>query len=70
MKPKKKHFQITVGYRAVVHFDVFAEDAESAKKIALEKVKEKGIYEGDLQDETYSAGGVLNVDETWNMVNG
>lgn len=70
MKSKKANFQVTIGYRAIVTFDIKAEDAEQAKKIVLLQVKEIGIYNGDVQDETYSAAGVLNVDESWNMVNG
>lgn len=70
MKAKKTEYQVTVGYKAVVCFTVYAETPEEANKIALQKVKEKGIYEGDLQDETYGADGILNVDKTWNMVNG
>ncbi len=67
---KKTEFQITIGYKAVVNFIVKADDAEAAKKMILDKVREKGIYDGELQDETYSAAGILNLDDSWNMVNG
>lgn len=65
---KKTEFQVTIGYKAVVNFTVKADDAEAAKKMILDKVREKGIYDGELQDETYSAAGILNLDDSWNMV--
>lgn len=70
MSNKKTEFQVTIGYKAVVCFNVKADDAEAAKKMILDKVREKGIYDGELQDETYSAAGILNLDDSWNMVNG
>jgi len=69
-KTKKTEYQVTVGYKAVVCFTIKAEDAEAAKQTVLAIVKEQGIYEGELQDETYGADGILNMDTTWNMVNG
>lgn len=68
-KQKKTEYQVTVGYKAIVSFFIKAESEEEAKKMALEKVREVGIYEGELQDETYGADGVLNMDKTWNMLN-
>lgn len=71
IKLKKTEFQVTVGYKAVVCFTVKAENEDEAKKIALDIVKNDGIYtKSELQDETYSADGILNLDKTWNMVNG
>lgn len=69
-KKKKTQFKVTVGYKAVVCFTVKAETEEEAKKIILERVRVDGIYTGgEIQDETYGADGILNMDKTWNMVN-
>lgn len=63
---KKTEYQITVGYKAIVCFTIKAENEEEAKKIILERVKEEGIYkDSELEDETYGAYGVLNLDRTW-----
>lgn len=68
MKTKKTEFQVTVGYKAIVTFTVKAETELDAKKIILEKVKDKGIYDGNIEDETYDADGILNLDRTWNAL--
>lgn len=69
MKTKKKtEFQITIGYKAVVTFNIKADTAEQAKIAAMKKIDETGIYDGDIQDEIYDVDGVLDMDKTWNMI--
>lgn len=65
---KKTEYQITVGYHAILTFMVKCENEDEAKKIALEKINGKGIYEGNIENETYAVDGVLNLDRTWNII--
>lgn len=69
----KKNFQVTIGYKSVVCIDVKAETEEEAKKKAVaifgeEKDKMFLKKNVNLQDDNYKADGVLNMDETWNML--
>jgi hypothetical protein len=68
MANKKTDFQVTVGYKACVCFSIKAETEEEARKKAIDIVRDKGIYEGDMQDEWFKVAGVLNMDDSWNMV--
>jgi hypothetical protein len=68
-----KNFQVTIGYKSVVCIDVKAETEEEAKKKAIaimSKEKDKMFVKQNvnLQDDSYKADGVLNMDETWNML--
>jgi uncharacterized protein YbjQ (UPF0145 family) len=67
----KTHYQITIGYRAIITIDVKADSEEEAKEQALkimttqrDKMFKNGVI--NLQDDNYKADGVLNMDETWN----
>ncbi len=66
------NFKITVGYRAVINFDIKAENEADAKKIALEKlhpIRDKfNTRFSSLQGDTYNAYGALDMDNTWNML--
>lgn len=67
----KTHYQITVGYKAIIVIDVKAVTEEDAKDQAikiLEANRDKMFKSGDinLQDDNYKADGILNMDETWN----
>lgn len=64
----KTNYHVTIGYKAVATFEIKAETPEEAKNIALDKVDKKGIYEGSVDYETVKVAGVLNMDESWNMV--
>lgn len=68
------NYQVTVGYKAIISIDINAENEADAKEIALHEIgiindrisKRKGV---ELQDSTYGADGIVNMDKTWNMVN-
>lgn len=63
---KKTEFQVTVSYFAIVTFIVKAEDKEEAEQIVMNKINDKGIYDGETQHEQYSVAGTLDMDKTWN----
>lgn len=68
-----KNFQVIIGYKSVICIDVKAENEDEAKKKALEimgKQRDKMFTNPNvmLQDDNYKADGVLNMDETWNML--
>lgn len=67
----KTKYSVTIGYKAVISLNVRAENEEDAKKIALEKFKkqkEKLTDTGPLsiEDDSFGAYGVLDMDKTWN----
>jgi hypothetical protein len=77
LKPKtnnimKTNYQVTIGYKAVVCIEVKASTEEEAKKKALEHFKNKErkkwyLSKGTfLQDDTFGAHGVCDMDKTWN----
>lgn len=68
-----KNFAVTIGYKSVICIDVKAETEEEAKKKAMEIMsneKEKMFTKRNviLEDDSYNAYGVLNLDETWEML--
>lgn len=68
-----KNFQVTISYKSVVCIDVKAETEEEAKKKAVAimgKEKDKMFLKQNvnLQDDSYKADGVLNMDDTWGML--
>lgn len=68
-----KNFQVTIGYKSIISIEVKAETEDEAKKKAVEifnKEKDKMFVKRNvnLQDDEYKVGGVLNMDETWNML--
>ena len=52
-KKKKTEFQVT---------------EEEAKSKVLETVRETGIYDGEINDEWFRVAGILDMDDSWNMV--
>ena len=68
------NYQVTIGYRAIIQIDVKAETEEEAKKKAVnlftERERSKWFQRKDimLSDDNYGADGVMNLDNTWNMV--
>lgn len=68
-----KNYQVTIGYKSVVCVDVKAESEDEAKKKAVkifsdERHKMFNKRNVTLQDDSFRADGVLNMDETWNML--
>jgi len=67
----KTNYQVTIGYKAIISVDVKAENEKEAKEIALKTMRKRADIMGrvgvDLQDDNYSADGVLNLDKTWNQ---
>lgn len=68
----KTNFQCTVGYKAVICIDVKAENEVEAKQLALKQMTkmQERAYNGSviLQDDNFKIDGVLNMDETWNIL--
>lgn len=68
----KTKYQITIGYKAVVCINIKANDEKEAKEIAIEqfRIAKDRIYKNgvELQDDNYKADGILNMDETWNIL--
>lgn len=66
------NFQVTIGYKAVLSISVKAESEEDAKDKALKIMKEARtkLTTGKmaLEDDSYKADGVINTDNTWNML--
>ncbi len=66
-------YQVTIGYKAVINISVKAESEDDARDMATaimsdqrdKMFKKRGV---ELQDDSFAAYGVLNMDETWNMV--
>lgn len=69
----KINFQCTVGYKAVICIDVKAENEAEAKQLALKEMGklQDRAYTGKviLQDDNYKIDGILNMDETWKLLN-
>lgn len=68
-----QEYQVTIGYKAVICVTVKADSESDAREIAVatmanqrDKMFKKQGFE--LQDDSFDAHGVLNMDETWNMV--
>lgn len=67
------NYQVVIGYKAVIYVDVRAENEQEAKKIALDRFKKdrqkwcstKGV---NLQDDTFGAHGVVDMDSTWSIL--
>ena len=66
------NFDITIGYKAVFSVSVKANTEEEAKQQAInEFVKNRNkmiVGKVTLQDDNFKVHGVLDVDETWNML--
>lgn len=67
------HYQVTIGYKAVIVINVKSDSESDAKEKALEimRVQLNKMYKKsdiELQDDSFDANGILNMDETWNML--
>jgi putative cell wall-binding protein len=67
------NYEITIGYKAVLVIKIKAIDEKQAKEKALEamkKVQDKinSVKEVSISDDNYKVDGILDMDETWNMV--
>jgi hypothetical protein len=66
------NYDITIGYRAVITVSIKANSEQEAKEKALnEFVKNRNKMIGgkiELQDDNFKVSGVLDMDETWNML--
>lgn len=66
-------YTVTIGYKAVINITVKANSKDEAaeKAVAImsdqrdKMFKKQGV---ELLDDSFAAHGVLNMDETWNMV--
>lgn len=60
---------MTIGYKAVITFDVEAKDENEAREIVMEEFKTKSFGEGsDISDDNFAIHGVLNLDKTYKML--
>lgn len=66
------NYDITIGYRAVITVGIKANSEQEAKEKAInEFVKARNkMLNGkvSLADDTYQVHGILDMDETWNML--
>lgn len=66
------NYQITFGYKAVIITNVKADSEKEAEEKALDiliKNRDKMVSgKLELQDDSYAVHGILNMDETWNML--
>lgn len=67
-----KNYNVTIGYRAVISASIKAENEDQAKELALKEIGKfrDGANKGKLtlEDDTFSVGGVLDMDLTWNIL--
>lgn len=68
-KKKTTNYQVTIGYKAVITFDVEAKDEFEARELAMEEFKEKSFGDGStIQDDNFAVHGILNLDKTYKML--
>jgi hypothetical protein len=68
-----KNYSVTVGYKAVIDISVKANSEKEAREFAKSLIgisekkftKVKGV---EINDSSYDAHGVVDMDATWNMV--
>lgn len=67
------NYEVTIGYKAVITVSVKAENEGEAKQLALkkfetskDKIVNKAVF---IQNDSYKAGGCLDMDATWNTIN-
>ncbi len=68
-----KNYQITIGYKAIIQVEVKAKNEESAKEkaiVQMDKIQSKinSSKNTELVEDNFKADGVLDLDNTWNMV--
>ena len=66
------NYEVTIGYKAVITVSVKADNEENAKEKALSifgKNRDKMLQTSlQLQDDSFAAHGIVNMDETWNAL--
>lgn len=68
------NYEVSIGYKAVITIHVKADSEEAARKEALEIFKNKerkkwyNTKNVNLQDDSFTDYGVLDLDETWNSL--
>jgi len=65
------NFSITIGYKAILSFNIKASSKEEAEKKALEffdKNREHKNKKITIDNDSYQIDGILNMDNTWNLV--
>ena len=66
------NYDITIGYKAVITVAIKANSEQEAKERAINefvKARDKMISgKVTLNDDTFKVHGVLDMDETWNML--
>jgi hypothetical protein len=72
MSKKKKNINVTFGYKAVITVQVKADNEDEAKQIAQKEFNDKFRLPGAnnivIEDDSFQVSGVINMDETWNML--
>lgn len=68
----KTNYQVTIGYKAVIQINTYADNEIEAKEIALEafkKRKDKIVNSfTEISDDYFKVDGCVDMDATWNMV--
>lgn len=69
-----QEYEITIGYKAVVTIMVKAKNESEAKEKGINVMKKQRdkmfqLSSVLLYDDNIKAGGCLNMDETWNIIN-
>lgn len=65
------NYNITIGYKAALTFDIKAENKEEAEKKALDFfIKQRGFKSQKIriEDDAFKVDGVLDMDNTWNKM--
>lgn len=66
------NYEITIGYKAVITVDIKANSEEQAKELAInEFVKNRNkmiVGKVSLQEDNFKVHGILDMDETWGML--
>lgn len=66
------NYDVTIGYKAVICASIKAENEEQAKELALKEVEKFRTISGksklSLQDDTFTVAGVLDMDQSWNLL--
>lgn len=64
-------YSITVGYKAVLSFNIKAENEQEAKEKAKEFFTKNRFFKSSkitIEDDSYNIHGILNMVKTWNMI--
>lgn len=67
------NYHVTIFYKAILTVNVKCSSEDEAKRLAetsLKNKRDKMFSTGNinLEDDSFKANGVLNMDETWNQI--